>query len=149
MKANKKNGVILIIIAILILISYLAFEFLFKNGTPKNETEPLPKIEVTSEEPTKLPDGADVPMYNIKIDINPEILKLMKVTKKEFDREIIIYANSSGYAAAELMKDMDEVFIDYAKKTITVPCYFKVGKHKGKFDVVYYYHSKKWNFIPF
>lgn len=148
---NKKKGLILIIVAILLFIGYMIFTKLSLRPTTTPKAEPTDKIVSSSNISTAtMPaDGVDETVYNIKINVNPQILKLMKVSKREFAKEIRIYANSSGNAAAELIDDMDEVNINYGVHKITVPCYFKVGKYKNKFDIIYYYQAKEWQFVPF
>lgn len=80
--------------------------------------------------------------------INPDILAFMEVTEEEFSEKLRIYANECGYGAAEEAGDLEEMVVDYGKKTITIPCYFKVGKTVSKFDVVYQYEKKRYRFVP-
>lgn len=96
-----------------------------------------------------VPDPAiDESKEDMVIDINPDIIAFMAVTDEELVRELRIYANSCGYAAAEKVKDMDEMMVDYAKKTITVPCYFTLVKKISKFDLIYQYEKKEYRFVP-
>lgn len=45
--------------------------------------------------------------------------------------------------------DMAEMTVDYAKETITIPCYFATGNnHIVKFDMIFNYAKKTFDFIP-
>lgn len=151
---KKRNGVILIILAVLIFVGFLVFEFVDFSGDNdvSVSSEPTPtiikniSIDVKNTIP---PDGAEENRSEIRINVNKKILKLMKVSRKRFAEEIRIYANLSGYATADSVSDMGEVTINYELSKITFPCYFKVGKHQSNFDVVYWYDTKQWQFKPF
>lgn len=101
------------------------------------------------------PGQADPPELSVEetgeqnwADINPDILQYMGITEGEFSEKLRIYANECGYGAAEEAGDLKEMIVDYGKKTITIPCYFKVGNTVSKFDVVYQYEKRKYRFVP-
>lgn len=81
-------------------------------------------------------------------DINQDILQYMGITEKEFSEKLKIYANECGCGAAEKAGDLGEMIVNYGQKTITIPCYFKVGKTVSKFDVVCQYEKKVYRFVP-
>lgn len=158
---KRKLGIVLIFIALCLGIFLMINAFSGKkekvenrkaDGIISRETVSPPAVHLTiSPEPTKesAPDPAvDESRELLRIKINPAILEHMGVTREVFVRQIKIYANSCGCSSAEEINDLDEMFVNYAEETITVPCCFSMGKETSKFDCIYYYKKKKYRFVP-
>ena len=82
------------------------------------------------------------------VEIRAEILQQLQVSATEFEKQIQIFKNSFGYAAAKQVKDMGEITISYTEHTMTIPCYMTVNKKVVKFDVIYNMNKKTWRFEP-
>lgn len=158
---KRKLGIVLIFIALCIGIFFMINAFSGKeekvinrkdDGITSRETVPPPTVNlIVTPTPTKesAPDPAvDESKEPLRIEINPAILKHMGVTTEEFAGQIRIYANSCGWSSAEEVNDLDEMFVNYAEKTITVPCCFSMGRKTEKFDCIYHYEKKKYRFVP-
>lgn len=158
---KRKLGIVLIFIALCIGIFFMINAFSGKeekvenrkaDGVTSRETVSPPAVSLTiSPAPAKesTPDPAvDESKEPLRIEINPAILEHMGVTREEFASQITIYANSCGWSSAEAVNDLDEMFVNYAEKTITVPCRFSMGKETEKFDCIYHYEKKKYRFVP-
>lgn len=100
----------------------------------------VPPVPAETWEPS--PDGTED-----WADIDPDILRYMEITE-EITKELRIYANECGCGAADRVEDLEEMIVDYGKKTVTVPCSFKTGKNVSKFDMVYQYEEKEYRFVP-
>ena len=103
------------------------------TGTPK------PPADAETEEDKK---------STALVEIRAEILQQLQVSATEFEKQIQIFKNSFGYAAAKQVKDMGEITISYTEHTMTIPCYMTVNKKVVKFDVIYNMNKKTWRFEP-
>lgn len=153
---KKKIGILLILVAVLIGMFFLYEMFGKKNLKEQNSrTESVSHSATTTIIKTMMPDKPVSPTPKIvemqdelKCEIRKEMLDLMGVTNQEIVEELNIYANSCGCADADSVQDMDEIYINYADKTITVPCYFALQKKSIKFDCIYNYEKKTYRFVP-
>lgn len=154
---RKKLGIVLIVVAVLIGLIFL-YEMTRKEkpeqvGEQKVNTVTSSAIMQSGNftgEPTAAPTPTPISESNNEIlcEIRSDILDYMQVSAGEVSKQLRIYANSCGYSAATKVEDMDEMMVNYAKKTITVPCYFTLGKRISKFDMVYQYEKKTYRFVP-
>lgn len=160
MEKKIKTGVLLILAALCIGGTFLWQTY--QGGDPESPEEgkmagrevssspvsgttvsPIPVPEL-SDTPEPSPDPAGDPW----MEINPDILQYLSVTEEEFTEELRVYANQCGSGAAEKAGDLGEMMVDYGKKTVTIPCYFKTGKTMEKFDVVFYTEKRRYRFVP-
>ena len=115
---------------------------------PDSQSTMLPTAEPT---PTELQEKFFTNI-NIKMKIREDILQNLKLhgaSKEVVKEELLIYANGSGESGADTVSDMAEMTVDYAKETITIPCYFATGNnHSVKFDMIFNYTKKTFDFIP-
>lgn len=152
-----KKGIIFILSAVVIIVTFIVCEIYAvkenKRIIQEQETEvEIPEVTENPERhedtPIPSPGGTDEVKGDINIEINKDILQYIQVSKEDFDTEIQIFANSFGYAGADEAGDMDEMTVNYAGKTVTVPCYIKLGDKKMKFDAIYNRDKRKWHFAP-
>lgn len=160
MEKRIKLGIVLIIVAVCIGGFFIWQYFQGKQNAAVPQAEIEKSVDSVSsssvtvtESPTatkeSVPDPSiDESKESMTVDINPDMLNFMGITKEEMEKELRIYANSCGYAAVEKVKDIDELIINYAKKTITIPCYFALKKNISKFDLIYQYEKKQYRFVP-
>ena len=100
----------------------------------KESSIPMPDSQDTmppTVQPTATPTVLQQEFFsNIKIKIREDILQNLKLhgaSKEVVKEELLIYANESGESGADTVSDMAEMTVDYAKETITIPCYFATG----------------------
>lgn len=158
MKKKIRLGIILIFAALCIAAFFLLQTFAgkeerteYRNYTHSETVSPAAVNLVISPVPTqeKAPDPAvDESRDPIQAEFNPDILDYMGVTKEDLLMQVKIFANSCGYGAAREVKDLDELYVDYSRQTITVPCRLSLDKKTVKFDCIYNYEKKKYRFVP-
>lgn len=156
---RRKKGIVLIIVAVLIFATFMGYEFFGK----RKKTEPVqPSVTATIPSATPIATAAvtitpkppaDAETEEDKkstalVEIRAEILQQLQVSATEFEKQIQIFKNSFGYAAAKQVKDMGEITISYTEHTMTIPCYMTVNKKVVKFDVIYNMNKKTWRFEP-
>lgn len=121
------------------------------NPPPAYEKEKPPVSGAAVETAAPAAEGTPVPEQNgdsMTIDINRDIIRFMGVTEKELAEELVAYANSCGQGAAEKVCGTEEMIVDYAGGTVTVPCCFVTAGKKAGFDMIYQYKRKKYRFVP-
>ena len=156
---QRKKGIVLIIVAVLIFATFMGYEFFGK----RKKTEPVqPSVTATIPSATPIATAAvtitpkppaDAEMEEDKkrtsfIEIRAEILQQLQVSNTEFEKQIQIFQNAFGYAGAKKVKDMGELSINYTEETMTIPCYMMVNKKVVKFDAIYNMNKKTWRFVP-
>lgn len=167
----KKKGFALISLALMIAGAYFLMQLAQRTERYKKEVMyaaekessiPMPDSQDTmppTVQPTVVPTAMPTPTVlqqeffsNIKIKIREDILQNLKLhgaSKEVVKEELLIYANESGESGADTVSDMAEMTVDYAKETITIPCYFATGNnHSVKFDMIINYTKKTFDFIP-
>lgn len=162
---KRKKGIVLIVAAVLIFAGFLSYEYAGKKEKKKEPeqssvtgtaAELSEEKTVTESSPSVTPEtikNEDNPddkewQESIVMEINPDILTYMKVSEKDFRKQIKLFANSSGYTETCHVQDMGEVTVNFSEETITVPCYLSMGKQSMKVDVIYQYQKEKWRFVP-
>ena len=167
----KKKGFALISLALMIAGAYFLMQLAQRTERYKKEVMyaaekessiPMPDSQDTmppTVQPTAIPTAMPTPTVlqqeffsNIKIKNREDILQNLKLhgaSKEVVKEELLIYANESGESGADTVSDMAEMTVDYAKETITIPCYFATGNnHIVKFDMIFNYTKKTFDFIP-
>lgn len=161
---KRKKGIVLIVTAVLIFAGFLSYEYAGKKEKkkePDQSTVTGTAAEFSKEKTVTEPSSVTPETINnednpddkewqesIVMEINPDILTYMKVSEKDFRKQIKLFANSSGYTETCHVQDMGEVTVNFSEETITVPCYLSMEKKKMKFDVIYQYKKEKWRFEP-
>ena len=156
MNKKKSKGIILIILSLIIFAGFLIIEysgwFLDSGSKENDEATAAPTLVISSHtyHPNVIQDvDGDTYLSKTNIKVSKEILKAMKISKAEFDKQVITIANSNGYAASEQMVVMDEYTVNNANHTVTVTCYFKQGTKENYFDLIYQTKTKYWQFKPY
>lgn len=163
----KKKGFALISIALMIAGAYFLMQLAQRTERYKKEVMYAAEKESSihmpdsqdTVQPTAIPTAMPTPTVlqqeffsNIKIKIREDILQNLKLhgaSKEVVKEELLIYANESGESGADTVSDMAEMTVDYAKETTTIPCYFATGNnHIVKFDMIFNYAKKTFDFIP-
>ena len=153
---RRKKGIVLILIAILIFGVFAGVEFFGKKepaqtsataAIPSATPIPTSVVTITPKPPADAETEEDKKSTAL-VEIRAEILQQLQVSATEFEKQIQIFKNSFGYAAAKQVKDMGEITISYTEHTMTIPCYMTVNKKVVKFDVIYNMNKKKWRFEP-
>lgn len=158
---RRKKGIVLILIAILIFGVFAGVEFFGKKEKKEPahtsataaipSATPITTSVVTVTGTPKPPADAETEedkKSTALVEIRAEVLQQLQVSAAEFEKQIQIFKNSFGYAAAKQVKDMGEITISYAEHTMTIPCYMTVNKKVVKFDVIYNMTKKTWRFEP-
>lgn len=155
---RRKKGIVLILIAILIFGVFAGVEFFGKKekkepaqtstaAIPSATPIPTSVVTITPKPPADAETEEDKKSTAL-VEIRAEILQQLQVSATEFEKQIQIFKNSFGYAAAKQVKDMGEITISYTEHTMTIPCYMTVNKKVVKFDVIYNMNKKTWRFEP-
>lgn len=157
---RRKKGIVLILIAILIFGVFAGVEFFGKKEKKEPaqtsataaipSATPIPTsvvVTITPKPPADAETEEDKKSTAL-VEIRAEILQQLQVSATEFEKQIQIFKNSFGYAAAKQVKDMGEITISYTEHTMTIPCYMTVNKKVVKFDVIYNMNKKTWRFEP-
>lgn len=151
---RRKKGIVLILIAILIFGVFAGVEFFGKKekkepaqtsataAIPSATPIPTSVVTITPKPPADAETEEDKKSTAL-VEIRAEILQQLQVSATEFEKQIQIFKNSFGYAAAKQVKDMGEITISYTEHTMTIPCYMTVNKKVVKFDVIYNMNKKK------
>lgn len=157
---KRKKGILLILSAVVIFAAVIGHEIYAAKEKKPVVQEPEAEVEIPevtenpkptstpATTPATTPDEMDEAKGDINIEINKDILQYVQVSKEDFDTEIQIFANSFGYAGADEVGDMDEMTVNYAGKTVSIPCYITLRNKKMKFDAIYNWEKRKWHFAP-
>lgn len=156
MEKKKKIGMILIAAAV-----GIGGVFLWKSmaedtvkstpvvyGNEKSESVSGSAVETAPPVAATGTPETDENRGGMEIGINPDIIRFMGLTERELAGELMVYANSCGQGAARGVYGTEEMLVDYARGTITVPCYFVTDGQKSGFDMIYQYQRKKYRFVP-